>query len=244
MNLKIRWLLLLVALGIGAQTTAADSGEARASLVFSGFFALGDGKQFVSLSSPDATPRWLPVGGSYVGYKIVRFDQENSVLLLADSAGAEFRLPLRAAVIAAEARSKPIEAVQATAGPRVKLPGSPAGKTASAGALKESEIVDVFPPKGSVRSAEGLDWDWILSDENPMRRLATIPSQSESRRFATMSAEERAALTELYRQCGWHQTVFVKANGRVAVNCERINPPGSNLSGSSGSIPRFPPERN
>ncbi len=109
---------------------------------------------------------------------------------------------------------------------RVKLPrpADPRGPVPPEVA-RASEIVDVFPAVGHVPSSEGLDWDWIQSDANPMKKMATVPSTAETAHWSKLNAAQRADLVELYRQCGWAITVFVRRNGLVGANIAPIPRP-------------------
>jgi len=64
-------------------------------------------------------------------------------------------------------------------------------------------IYEVYPPANVPRSKEGLDWDWIESDGNPMKTLPIRPSGDGMNDWPKKTPEEKAQIVEMYRQCGW-----------------------------------------
>jgi hypothetical protein len=202
--------------------------EDPATWTFRGFFVLGDGKEFVSLSRPGHEARWVPVPGNIQGHRIAKLDRAKQVVTLVTSAGEELLVRLEGATIGTvKLQPAPApEIVETEAGPRVKLP-VPAGARPERPTPPGAEVVDVFLAKGTVPSTEGLDWDWIRSDDNPMKKMATVPSISETKNWGKLTPEQRADLIELYRQNGWAITVFVTRSGYIAANFKAITPPPS-----------------
>lgn len=219
-------------------TSVLAASGADGAWVFRGFCVLGEGREFVSLADASGGARWIPVGNRVDGHRIARLDRAGGVVTLVAPDGRELAVPLQGATVG-DVKLRPAtpdEARRAAAdtAARVKLPGS-AHRGDPTAPLSESEIVDIFPAPGSTPSAEQLDWAWIRSDENPMREMATLPSRAESAKWGRLTAAERADLVELYRQCGWAITVFVKRNGLVAAAFQPIARPGQVAAGSGGA---------
>lgn len=223
---KLAPVAVVVMVALMSSTLAAK--EDPATWAFRGFFVLGDGKEFVSLSRPGHEARWVPVPGSIQGHRIAKLDRAKQVVTLITASGEEMHVPLEGAVIGKVKLqpAPPPEVVQTEAGPRVKLP-VPASAGLERPTPPGAEVVDVFPAPGTVPSTEGLDWDWIRSDDNPMKEMATVPSISETKNWGKLTPEQRADLIELYRQNGWAITVYVKRSGYIAANFKAITPPQS-----------------
>jgi hypothetical protein len=216
-----------------------EASQTAAKIECRGYFALAEGKEFVSLARVGNSGRWIPVGGRFEDYRVGRLDRAGSAVVLLDASGTEHRVALELAVI-----TTPAPEVNAT-NARVRLPMPPVSEARKGPGPAESEIVDVFPADGTIPSTEGLDWDWINSPDNPMLKMATLPSISETKKWSKFTAAERAELVELYRQCGWAISVFIKANGRVGARYRKIEQPGvprpapsSQAGQPRGALPR------
>lgn len=197
--------------------------------VFRGYFVLGERSEFVSLQTATDAPRWLPVGARFAEHRIVRLDRTAGAVVLETPTGEERVVPLASATVG-QVALRPAAPAERPAADRARVKLSP--PSASRGPVppevaRAGEVVDVFPPVGQVPSAEGLDWDWIQSDDNPMRKAPTLPSIAESSQWAKLTAAQRADLVELYRQCGWALTVYVRRNGLVAANVAPLSRPTS-----------------
>ena len=74
--------------------------EGNSRPLFHGFVDLGspNGFRFAVSSERDRAPKWLELGGSFEGYKVIEFRQDQRVLVLRD-ANTEILLPLEAVKI-------------------------------------------------------------------------------------------------------------------------------------------------
>lgn len=226
---------VIAGLLLGAVSGAAPQQGAR-GWVLSGFFSLGERRDYVSLAPPSGgAARWWPIGASVEGWRLVAFDRQRGQLTLENAAGERLAIPLRAETVG-QVALRPLTEMERghAARERVRLPRPSGPQVASSPELRRSaEIVDVFPALDSAPSADGLDWEWIESEDNPMRRVATLPSTAESAHWAKLSPAARADLVELYRQCGWAIRVFVRGNGLVAASISRLERPTGNRTGAS-----------
>lgn len=224
------WLALLGA-AHGAETT----------WVFRGYFVLGDRSEFVSLQTATDAARWLPVGGRFADHRIVRLDRAAGTVTLETPTGEERIVRLESATVGRVALrpATPEERTRAEQ-QRVRLPppADPRVAVPPPDVVRAGEIVDVFPAADQAPSAEGLDWAWIQSAENPMKKMATLPSTAESSQWSKLSAAQRADLVELYRQCGWAITVFVRRNGLVGANIAPIPRPAVPGATAGGAEPK------
>lgn len=196
--------------------------------VFRGYFVLGDRSEFVSLQTATDAARWLPVGARIADHRIVRLDRTAGTVTLETPTGEERIVRLETATVG-RVTLRPATPEERTRAEqqRVRLspPADPRVAVPPPEVVRAGEIVDIFPAADQTPSAEGLDWDWIQSDGNPMRKTATLPSIAESAQWSKLSAAQRADLVELYRQCGWAITVFVRRNGLVGANIAPIPRP-------------------
>lgn len=198
-----RKLILIVAawaLGITAQ----------AQLRFGGFFVVNS-EEFVALSEADGRIAWVKVGEMFGDYRVRKLDRSADTLYV--TLGQEkLVVPMSKQKVLKE-ESKPA---------LVRLPDSPGKPTAS---VKSSKVISRFPASDlGERSTEGLNWDWINSDKNPMRKLPIQPSISEQDAWPNLSESAKEDLVELYRQHGWHITVELNEAG-VGVRYRKATPP-------------------
>lgn len=217
---------------IFAPTVAGES-----QLRLRGYFALGDGNEYVSLSSRSGDGRWVPIGGRFEQFKLAQFDRAAGVLTLVSDSGEKRVISLEAAPVRVAGNSvRP-----AIDGAKVRFSPTGTAVPESRTLPREFEVVDVFPPEGGIPSAEGLDWEWIRSEANPMRNQATLPSLDESRKWANLTPAQKQDLVELYRQCGWALTVYVRRKGLVAAKFAAIPRPGETHPVSQNSVRRAVP---
>lgn len=195
--------------------------SAAAAIEFRGYFQLREGSNFVSLASKDGAAKWVPVGGRWDGHWVREFDRQKQQVTIEGPDGARRILDLAAAQIV-----RGSDAPQPAQPAVVRLPAPP-GDRGRAKAVVASEVVSVFPPIGVEPSLEGLDWDWIESDANPMRKMATLPSMEETRKWPSLTPQERDDLIELYRQCGWGLRVYILSNGGTSGDTTRLTRPGA-----------------
>jgi hypothetical protein len=195
--------LILVLAGWALATTA------QAQLHFGGYFVLAR-EEFVALSVPNARTVWVKVGDVYGDYRILRLDRSEKKLYV-KLGDEELTVPMSERKILYE-ESKP---------QRVRLPDPVTNGT---GPVKPSTVFSRFPATDiGARSNEGLDWAWIDSDKNPMKKLPIQPSISEQDAWPSLSESEKEDLVELYRQHGWHIAVELNEAG-VGVRYRKAKP--------------------
>lgn len=162
---------------------------------------MGDA-QLVWLVAPGKDAKWVKVGESFHEYRLVRLDTAADLLYLQGAAQGEIAVKL------ARARVKLGGASQAPV--RLPVPRTPSPRS---GPVPLNETYSVFPANEIQRSEAGLDWDWIESERNPMRRAPIQPSIAEQEQWPHLSEAEKGELVELYRQCGWHITISHRSSG-------------------------------
>lgn len=209
-----------------AVLAAAIPGVARgakestvAAIEFRGHFSLREGNVFVSLAGKDGAAKWVPVGGRWENVQVRDFDRQKQQVTIEHPDGTRQTLVLATAHIVRE-KDRPPAAPPGVV--RLPAPTGTGGK-----ATASPEVVAVFPPLGVEPSLEGLDWDWIESDANPMRKVATLPSMEETRKWPSLTPQERDDLIELYRQCGWGLRVYILSNGGTSGDTKRLTRPGA-----------------
>lgn len=169
----------------------------RDDIEFKAYFVVGE-QTFVSLASDGSTGTWRKIGGTYKENEIVRFVEAEHFLILRDPHGEEFALRLAASAIKDSGVSAPPGVVRFS--PSLATPA-------------KADDALLYPPKDAPRSKEGLDWDWINSDANPMRYAPVFLRREDKPRWEKFTPQQKAELVEFYRQCGWFITVIGNGGG-------------------------------
>jgi hypothetical protein len=90
--------------------------------------------------------------------------------------------------------------------------------------LEKAKVKMVVGDDGLI-PLDQLNWKWIKSQDNPMRKMPeTLPTWAYSN-WATLSNEIKTDLLNYYRAHGWDVEVNEKAEGRVHVRNTRLRDP-------------------
>ncbi len=167
------------------------------------------GRSLVMIKVNGTQSRWLSEGEDYAGNKVIKIDAKGSVVEMNDSSGEAYSLRLDSETVLLGK----IESNADSRSIRSKQYPAPSVEEIQRARAKKGIVLDVYPPLGKARSLEGLDLDWINSDQNPMRDRPLNPDSKKFVHWASMSESEKEEFLELYRQCGWQMTVTTSNKG-------------------------------
>jgi hypothetical protein len=152
----------------------------------------------IALSAGEQTAvTWVSVGGNFMDYQVRSIGDDRDLVTLVDRSGELHEIAIDEVRFGGKAPPGVM-----------RLPGVRAASTS------EEEDHTTYPPKGTPRSEEGLNWEWIYSEANPMPTLRDTVGTLDRESWQAMSDAERADVVELFRQCGYHLTVMVPKTGR------------------------------
>lgn len=163
------------------------------------------GDTVVSVRDADGPTAWVRVGGVFSGNRVVALSTDLKRLDIIDERGQQYSVPLEQSVIFGQPT--------VTTGIR-RLVGDSA-RPKSPGQDAAVEIFEAYPPKGSLRSNQGLDWDFIKSSRNPLRDRpdSVLKEYSKVSDWLLLPPQRKQALIEQLRQHGWHLQVVASSEG-------------------------------
>lgn len=193
-----------------ALTWAAGGSAAQTTdLVFRGVVRVGE-EVFVSVQRGETAARWIRLGGRIEDDVLAAYDPATELLEVVRPDGTRHAVPLATAATGRGDRQQ---------GRAVRMEGQPA-PTGRAIPPEPLKILETFPSSDAQRESSPLDWEFIRSPENPMRRLPIIPGD-ESLDWISRPEVEKRAFIELYRQHGWKISVIASNHG-VSLTYKRI----------------------
>ncbi len=88
-------------------------------------------------------------------------------------------------------------------------------------------IPDGSARKGTLIGLEQLDWQWIKSDKNPMRKMPETLPEWAIRNWRSLSEDTKLDLRNYYRFHGWDLEVAEKRPGILSGHNERLIDPNA-----------------
>jgi hypothetical protein len=229
-------ILLRLAFAIAVYFPAICSGEPEASpavrITEVPGFLVQRGKASVAVRITGLHSKWLEEGMTYERNTIEVIDVSLALVKIRDPQGVEYVLPLNINTIVGEVG---VRAKSDAPKPAILLPHV-AESEAQKSRRRETVIYDVYPKKGFKPRVDDLDWDWIKSDQNPMRERPTNPVDREFNKWPSMNQAEKDAFIELYRQCGFEVSVVTDNKG-VGMVSHRLQPPAGDAGATENQKP-------
>jgi hypothetical protein len=191
--------------------------ESRATNL-SGLLRIGN-LSSASLKINGRPSRWLKEGDAESGNHLIRINVEESLVVLRDPNNQLYELRLDPSTI--QLTSPGTGDGQGTHIATKKLT-PPAPDELKRALSRETVIYDVYPHPNYKSSIDRLDFEWIDSDANPMRKTPIYPTGKEVLKWRSKSDSEKQELLDLYRTCGWEMTV-INSNKGVTMRGRKIS---------------------
>lgn len=192
---------------------------------------------FIAAEMPDGSVKWLRSGIQYRGNKVLNVSIADNRVTFVDAENKEYSLKLDDSVV--KFGSTPQDKPQVGSKP-VMLPRVPPSEFSKAKS-RPTITYDIYPPKGTAVDVSKLDFDWINSDQNPMKSRPIMPNDKEFKQWPDWAKDRKDEFVDLYMQCGWAVEVATDNKG-VSINFSRVSAKkeSAELNNNNNNVKKMP----